>query len=157
MTDLETLPGYCSSAEFINASDQIVGNFGVCGGSTSAASLWEKGSVADLNTLIPPNSSLYLGVALEINDDGEIAADGTDTNGNNHAVLLIPCAENHSGVEGCDYSMVDATAVAKTDPVHAAQTSSSVTENNRAPIGLRDRLRGPMVGRPNRFGSSAPK
>jgi hypothetical protein len=51
-------------------------------------------------------------------DHGEIAGEGPDANGNNHAVLLIPCDENHAGVEGCDYSLVDASAaVSQTSPV----------------------------------------
>jgi hypothetical protein len=98
----------------------------------------------DLNTLVSSNSGIQLYEALQINDSGEIAA-----NGNNHAVLLIPCDENHSGVEGCDYSLADSSALAKMDPVHAAQPSSALTDNSPMPIGLRNRLRAPMVRRPN--------
>jgi probable HAF family extracellular repeat protein len=158
MTDLGSLPGYgCSFAAFINSSGQIVGGSYACDGSTNTATLWQDGTSVDLNSLIPPNSTLHLDVALDINDRGEIAVNGSDANGNTHAVLLIPCDENHSGVEGCDYSMVDPSAASKTDPVHAARPSSAVFGNSRMPIGLRDRLRGPMVRRPNRFGSSAPE
>jgi len=157
VTDLGTMPGYgCSSAQWINSSDQIVGDFSDCI-SVSAASLWEKGSMVDLNALIPPNSALYLDGAIDINDEGEIAGQGSSSNGDTHAFLLIPCDENHSGVEGCDYGMVDAATVAKTHPVHAAQSSSPGTGTSRMSIGLRDRLRGPMVRRPNRFGLSAGK
>jgi probable HAF family extracellular repeat protein len=114
MTDLGTLPGYgCSSAQWINSSDQIVGSSSACDGSTNAATLWHNGSMVDLNTLISSNSTLHLDVAFDVNDRGEIAVNGSDANGNTHAVLLIPCDEDHPGVEGCDYSMVQAATSAQ--------------------------------------------
>ena len=53
---------------------------------------------------------MQLAQALNINDRGEIAGAGILPNGDTHPFLLIPCDEHHPGVEGCDYSMVDATA-----------------------------------------------
>jgi probable HAF family extracellular repeat protein len=113
MTDLGTVNGgSCGSALSINAPGQVVGISGP--DSCSIAFLWEDGGpLVDLNTLVPPNSGLYLTEAQQINDQGEIAVEGSDANGNNHAVLLIPCDDNHPGVEGCDYSMVDAAAVTR--------------------------------------------
>jgi hypothetical protein len=67
----------------------------------------------DLNTLVPPNSGLLLVEPGQINDRGEISVTASDASGNNHVVLLIPCDEHHPGVEGCDYSLVDAATAAK--------------------------------------------
>jgi uncharacterized membrane protein len=84
----------------INASGQVVG-YG------SISFLWEDGGPAlDLSTVVP--SSITVGEVNQINDRGEIVAQGTDANGNHSAFLLIPCDESHPGVEGCDYSMVTA-------------------------------------------------
>jgi probable HAF family extracellular repeat protein len=118
MVDIGTVPGdACSSALVINSRDEIVGNSGTCDGSVSRAVLWNRGAIFDLNTLIPPNSGLYLNLALYINDRGEIAGQGATSAGDNHAFLLIPCDEKHAGVEGCDYSMMKApTAVAQPRP-----------------------------------------
>jgi probable HAF family extracellular repeat protein len=44
-----------------------------CDFSTQHAVLWRNGQIIDLNTLISPNSALYLTRALAINDRGEIA------------------------------------------------------------------------------------
>jgi probable HAF family extracellular repeat protein len=115
ITDLGTLgKDACSFADAINNSTQIVGD------STSAKDcvhfdhahpfLWERGSIVNLNALIP-RGGLHLVYAYAINDRGEIAANGLDANVDQHAALLIPCDQHHLGVEGCDYSLVDATGV----------------------------------------------
>ena len=118
ITDLGTVvSGETNFAESINAKTQVVGAEYDSSGAPSAF-LWENGSIADLNTLVLPASPLHLQFSFNINDHGEIAATSVDASGNEHAVLLTPCDENHPGVEGCDYSLVEssATAVPQTDP-----------------------------------------
>ena len=114
MTNLGTLsPLPFSNAQWINSREQIVGFAAPTDFSSHVAFLWESGGpMVDLNTLIPPGSALQLAQALNINDRGEIAGDSLLSNGDHHAFLLIPCDENHPGVEGCDYSMVEAGAAA---------------------------------------------
>ncbi len=120
MTDLGTVAGTPNSAaSFINAHTQVVGLSFACDFSVFNAILWENGSMADLNTLIAPDSPFHLYSASFIDDGGEIAAFGSLSNGDTHAVLLIPCDENHPDVEGCDYSMVEA-------PAAVAQTTAPV-------------------------------
>jgi probable HAF family extracellular repeat protein len=111
MTDLGTVGGDpCSIAEGINSKSQVVGEGTDCSHELQAF-LWEDGGPAvDLNTLIPPNLGLLLFEAFYVTDSGEIAALGTFSNGDIHAFVLIPCDENHSGLEGCDHRLVDATA-----------------------------------------------
>lgn len=98
----------------VNASEQVVGAWFGVGPFLEDAFLSENGSpIVDLNTLVPPGSGLQLVEADEINDRGEIVIDDAyDANGNHHALLLIPCDGHHPGVEGCDYSMVEASDVA---------------------------------------------
>lgn len=127
LSDLGTVDGdACSGGFSINSTNQIVGVSFACDGSVAHAFLWEKGQIVDLNTLVSPGGDLQLAAGADINDSGEIVGVGALANGNNHAFLLIPCDENHPGIEGCDYSMVDAgTAVAQTSP--AARNASSRT------------------------------
>ena len=101
-----------SEAVYINSSGQAVGYSFNCDLSAIAATLWEDGSIADLNALIPSNSGLYLWTAEFIAHNGEIAALGLLPNGDQHAVLLIPCDERHLGVEGCDYHLADGSGTA---------------------------------------------
>ena len=135
-TDLGHFSGDCGSRAWgINASGQVVGasNF-FCDvvpiipeGFPHHAFLWENGDLVDLNSLVPKDSSLELvgtGPLSDvevpnINDRGEIVGVGVPTGCApedfqfcGHAFLLIPCDENHPDIEGCDYSPMEASAVA---------------------------------------------
>lgn len=125
--------GDCAVGVSINASRQVVGISGPNGCSTTLPFLWEDGGrMVDLNTLVPANSGIQLVEAQQINDRGEIAAEGPDANGNNHAVLLIPCDESHPGVEGCDYDLTDAAAAAsRLRPAPAIQSATGSTPRFR--------------------------
>jgi probable HAF family extracellular repeat protein len=111
MTDLGTVGADCFSGAFgINNKNQVVGQSISCDGNAAEAFLWENGDMIDLNVFVPPGSDLTLTEVEEINDRGEMFGIGTLANGKDRAFLLIPCDENHPGVEGCDYSMVEAGA-----------------------------------------------
>ncbi len=125
----------CAWAFSINARGQIVGHSCT---DNQRGFLWEQGGpLVDLNTLVPSSSSLYVIDALNINDRGEIGGNGVDANGSEHALLLIPCDDNHPGVEGCDYGPADATA--------ASERSSRVSPAAAPP---RTRHRHTAWGRP---------
>lgn len=118
-TDLGHLSDCGSFANAINSHSQVVGGTFSCLDSSHArAFLWEKGSMIDLNSVTPKNSPLQLVVAYGINDREEIVGEGVppgvppaNFGSQGHAFLLIPCDENHTGVEGCDYSLVDGTTL----------------------------------------------
>jgi probable HAF family extracellular repeat protein len=110
MHDLGTVDGAnCAYAYSINNHMQVVGNSGYnCG---TKAFLWEDGGpMVNLSPLVSNTTSLTALGVININDGGEIAGIGhfVDFGDNGHAVLLIPCDENHPNLEGCDYSLVDA-------------------------------------------------
>ena len=114
MTDLGRLQTPdCAVGTSINSSGQVLGYSGTGQGCVGSAWVWEDGGpIVDLNTLVPPNSGIQLYETGQINDRGEIAVNGSDASGNNHDILLIPCDESHPGLEGCDYSLVDAATAA---------------------------------------------
>jgi probable HAF family extracellular repeat protein len=94
MQDLGTLSGDTySEALDINSQGQIVGlsctaNFASC-----RAFIWQNGVMTDLNTLIPPNSPLYLIDAGAITDAGEITGQASDqSTGATPAFLAIPAS-----------------------------------------------------------------
>jgi len=120
ITNLGTLSGNsCSAADAINSNGQVVGGSGfndsaffpACTDAVEHAVLWEHGQILDLNSLASAPSGLTLNEATFINDRGEISGFGTLANGDTHAFVLLPCDENHSNVEGCDFNLVDTTSL----------------------------------------------
>jgi probable HAF family extracellular repeat protein len=140
--DLGTLPGdACSLAYYVNSSGQVVGTSesrDLCLVPTGQhAFLWEDGGpMVDLNTLIDPGSSLQLTFAFAINGGGEINGIGVppgctpqDVTLCGHAYVLIPCDGTHADIEGCDYSMVDATVATQIAAPHNLPNSTPISDS----------------------------
>jgi probable HAF family extracellular repeat protein len=130
MTDIGTLPGDpCSRANWINEQRQIVGNSSDCT-TPFHAILWEPGGPPiDLNTLIPPNSSLQLTNALDINERGEIAGLGVpagcqpkDVGICGRVFVLIPCNQRSKGCDDVPESEAPATQSSPRAAAHGAAT-----------------------------------
>jgi hypothetical protein len=97
--------------------------------------LWENGGpMVDVNLLVSPNSVINVIYPWQINDRGEIAAQGILQNGDVHAVLLIPDGD-------CDN---DTEAKIATSQNNAAPVvyPSTIEQGNESLGGLGDRLRG---------------
>ena len=134
-TDLGTVPGdKCSIAYGMNDRGQVVGASGICHGSLHAF-LWENGGpMVDVNLLVSPNSVINVIYPWQINDRGEIAAQGILQNGDVHAVLLIPDGD-------CDND-TEAKIAASQNNAAPVVYPSTIEQGNESLGGLGDRLRG---------------
>jgi len=162
LTDLGTVDGDpCSDALAVSSNGQVVGASqsaaGGCGEWTTAF-LWENGGPSvDLNLLGGSSGAgVHLFAGFWVNGRGEIVAGGTpptcafaETCG--HVYTLIPCDENHTDVEGCDYSEVDVTTEA---PVRPATTATNAAKLSAAEMMMR--YRSLMANRYRRFGAFPP-
>jgi probable HAF family extracellular repeat protein len=146
MTDLKTLAGDSGSiAEGINASGQVVGQSFPSEGNGHAF-LWENsGPMVNLQSLVLPGSDLTLTEATFINDRGEVVGNAVVPNGDQHAFLLIPCDENHPGIESCDYRLVDVTTAAQVRAPAGGAVSGGENENSAGTLGWRERLNGRVI------------
>jgi probable HAF family extracellular repeat protein len=105
MRDLGVLAGDVQSGgNGINNKGQVVGTSCVdMQFSNCHAFIWQDGVMTDLNDLIPPNSSLQLFIANDINDRGEIAGFAIDlVTGAGPGFVAFPCDEMHQDLEGCE-------------------------------------------------------
>ena len=104
ITDLGTVnDDTCSVAHFINAKGQVVGTSGDCDGEFEKHGFLSQqgGPMIELNTFVPPGSDLTITDGETINDRGEIAGSGMLPNGDFHAVVLLPCEDQHGNSKGC--------------------------------------------------------
>ena len=171
INDLGSLSGdRCSFAYAINSHEQIVGTSfeveGICFWPQPAitawsAVLWENGSIIDLNSRVPSNSSLQLAIAFNINERGEIAGIGIppgvplgDLEVSSHAFLLVPCAE---GDEGCEDGAEVATAATQSYPVPTINRSTPWSQGRLRPSGIMASWRARLARRYHIPGLRAPK
>lgn len=137
MTDLGVPPGQtCSTAIDVNSSGQVIIDTGICGVGGGPGQLWQNGVLYDLNSLVSADSGFFIGDVNFINDGREIAATGLLANGDQHALLLIPCDDDHPNLEGCDYSMVDAVQVSNNAAKRAPQSTQLSREAVARMIGV---------------------
>jgi probable HAF family extracellular repeat protein len=87
--DLGTLGGSFSSASSIDDFGQVVGWASTPGDAEQHAFLFSGGTMHDLNDLIAPGGKCTLNQVSDINDFGQIAANGT-CGTQTHALLLTP-------------------------------------------------------------------
>jgi probable HAF family extracellular repeat protein len=155
--DLGLLPGDCySEALSINSRGQIIGNSSPDCVVDGNAVLWENGGApVNLNTLVTPASDVNAAFPVNINDRGEIVAHGLLPNGDVHAVLLVPCDENHPNIMGCDYSLVDAVTTAQLSSAQIAQTPVPASAAKLSPAGVMARFRSMMARRNRRLSAGA--
>ena len=92
MRDLGTLGGRFSKGFAVNNLGQVTGQADTSSLS-SHAFLYSDGHMQDLNGLIGPALGITLDLAWDINNNGQIVADGTNAQGVGRVYLLTPVPE----------------------------------------------------------------
>jgi probable HAF family extracellular repeat protein len=92
LTDLLPLPSDAFSYAVTVSNEGVVLGLSITNTFSTTAVLWRNGPAIDMNTLVPPDTALYLESACSINDKGEIIGFAAlKTNPNEfHAYLAIP-------------------------------------------------------------------
>jgi probable HAF family extracellular repeat protein len=132
--DLGVIPGdLCDEGMSLNSRLQVVGysNQVACHGPHAHGFLWEHGVLFDLNRLIVNRSALQVIEGVFINERGEIIGNAVTPEGNNHAVVLIPCDEFHPNRDGCDYRDVDESEAALSGVAGPTPSSGSSALHDR--------------------------
>jgi probable HAF family extracellular repeat protein len=100
MRSIEPLAGdTCSDAFMLNNRGQVIGPSFDCDGQIVRGYLWNNGVSIDLNTFVPADSDVQLADPLFINNKGMMSVTGFLPNGNQHAVILLPCDDDQ--MDGC--------------------------------------------------------
>jgi probable HAF family extracellular repeat protein len=113
MTDLGVVdPWPCSTALSVNSKGQAVGDTGICGQGGGPSFFSDHGAaMVDLNTLVLNGSGFEVVDAFDINERGEIAGAAVLTNGDEHAVLLVPASAEEIAANALHVSQSTSTTV----------------------------------------------
>jgi uncharacterized membrane protein len=111
LVDLGSLPGNTSSCpDWISGNGLVVGPSEngtidpLTGWPAIEAVLWRNGQLINLGTL-GGNESF----PISVNNRGQVAGEAVLSNGDIHAVLLIPCGKGETGCDAAANSRVNAT------------------------------------------------
>jgi probable HAF family extracellular repeat protein len=99
MKDLGTLEGDAFSGGSAINDHGVVTGISLDADFSPRAFIWRDGVMADLNSLIPATSPLYLLLACSINASGEIIGLAADQTGDLHGYLLTPSTGGGSGAD----------------------------------------------------------
>ncbi len=95
--DLGTLPGDVASAGLAINDAGVVLGVSLDDQFNPRAFIWQGGVMADLNALIPADSSLFLWTGCSINSRGQIIGIASTSNGDIHGYLATPVAATSAG------------------------------------------------------------
>lgn len=100
----------CSNANIVNANGQVIGTSTDCHGTRLHIFVSDNGGpMIDLNAFVPPGSGVRIEDPRFINASGIIAGQAVFPNGDEHAVVFIPCGNDSD--PGCRAASQDAKAV----------------------------------------------
>jgi probable HAF family extracellular repeat protein len=122
----------CSNAFIVNASAQLIGTSTDCHGTRLHIFLSDNGGpMIDLNAFVPPDAGVRIEDPRFINASGLIAAQAILPNGDEHAVVLIPCGgDGDVGCREASENTSAATGSAALNRTSAATTSRPQTSRN---------------------------
>jgi probable HAF family extracellular repeat protein len=85
----------CSNANIVNASGQVIGTSTDCHGTRLHIFVSDNGGpMIDLNAFVPPDSGERIDDPRFINASGIIAGQAILPNGDEHAVVFVPCGND---------------------------------------------------------------
>jgi probable HAF family extracellular repeat protein len=114
----------CSNALIVNANAQVIGTSTDCHGTRLHIFVSDNGGpMIDLNAFVPPDSGVRIEDPRFINASGLIAGQGILPNGDEHAVVFIPCGNDSD--PGCrEASGNSNTVISRIVPNNASSGSA---------------------------------
>jgi probable HAF family extracellular repeat protein len=99
ITDLRPLPSDAFSYAVTVSNEGVVLGLSISDSFSTTAVQWRDGAAVDMNTLVPPDTALYLESACSINAKGEIIGFAAlkSNPSESHAYLAIPVADSEGG------------------------------------------------------------